>query len=36
MVKPVYTGWIKRMEGKGLPGKAVFEDAKQLGEKYSQ
>ena len=36
IVKPVYAGWVKRMEKKGLPGRAVFEDAKQLGEKYSQ
>ena len=36
MVKPVYAGWVERMEKKGLPGKAVFQDAKQLGEKYSQ
>ena len=36
MVKPVYAGWVKRMEEKGLPGRAVFEDAKQLGKKYSQ
>ncbi|MBW1862218.1 MAG: TRAP transporter substrate-binding protein DctP [Deltaproteobacteria bacterium] len=36
MVIPVYEGWVKKMEKKGLPGKAVFEDAKRLGEKYSQ
>jgi TRAP-type C4-dicarboxylate transport system substrate-binding protein len=36
MVIPVYEAWVKKMEGKGLPGRAVFEDAKRLGKKYSQ
>lgn len=36
MVKPVYEDWVKKMEAKGLPGRAVFEDAKRLGEKYSK
>ena len=36
MVNPVYENWVKKMDGKGLPGTAVFKDAKRLGAKYSQ
>lgn len=32
----VYRDWVKKMEAKGLPGRAVFEDARRLGEKYSE
>ena len=35
-VNPVYDMWIKRMEAKGLPGKAFLEDARRLAEKYSK
>lgn len=34
-VAPVYENWIKEMEARGLPGRAIFEDAKRLGEMYS-
>jgi len=34
--EPVYEKWVEKMEAKGLPGRAVFEDAKRLGEKYSE
>jgi TRAP-type transport system periplasmic protein len=32
---PIHDKWIKEMEGKGLPGKKVYEEAKTLIEKYS-
>ena len=36
LVKPVYEEWIKKMEAKKLPGRAIFEDAKRLAEKYNK
>ena len=32
--KPVWDTWIKKMEAKGLPGKAVFDKAVKLMKKY--
>ncbi|MBW1773847.1 MAG: TRAP transporter substrate-binding protein [Deltaproteobacteria bacterium] len=34
--KPAYDKWVKVMEAKGLPGKAVLNDALILVEKYSK
>ena len=33
--KPAWDAWVKEMEAKGLPGKAVLEDALALVEKYT-
>jgi len=34
--KPAYDKWVKAMEAKGLPGRAVLNDALMLVEKYSK
>lgn len=31
---PVHNEWIEELEGKGLPARAVYEEALRLGEKY--
>ena len=33
--KPLHDAWITDTEGKGLPGRAVFEETKRLIQKYS-
>jgi TRAP-type C4-dicarboxylate transport system substrate-binding protein len=33
--KPLHDAWIAETEGKGLPGRAVFEETKRLIQKYS-
>jgi hypothetical protein len=35
-VQPVYDKWTAKMEAKGLPGKAILEDARRLVKKYSR
>ncbi len=35
-VQPVYDKWIEETEDQGLPGRAIFEEARQLAEKYAQ
>jgi TRAP-type C4-dicarboxylate transport system substrate-binding protein len=35
-IKPLNDKWISDMEGKGLPGKKIFDDARLLLEKYSK
>jgi len=35
-VEEVYTKWVKDMENKTLPGKKLFEEARNLAEKYSK
>jgi len=34
--QPIYDSWIEDVEAKGLPARAVFEDALRLADKYSQ
>ncbi len=36
LVKPVHEEWIKRVEKKGLPARAVYEEALQLINKYNK
>jgi TRAP-type C4-dicarboxylate transport system substrate-binding protein len=32
--KPIWDKWVATVEAKGLPGKAVLEEAQKLSEKY--
>ena len=32
--KPLHENWIKEMEGRGLPGEKVYNEAKRLAKKY--
>lgn len=33
--KPIQDKWVANMEAKGLPGKAILQEAQRLGEKYA-
>ncbi|MFC1979476.1 TRAP transporter substrate-binding protein [Chloroflexota bacterium] len=33
-VAPIYESWIAEMEGNGLPGRAVYEEASRLAQQY--
>ena len=35
-IRPLNDKWIGEMEGKGLPGKKIFEETRSLVEKYSK
>jgi TRAP-type C4-dicarboxylate transport system substrate-binding protein len=34
-VRPLWNGWIKKMEAKGLPGRAVLDEAVRLAKEYA-
>jgi len=35
-VQPVYDTWLEDMKAEGYPAQALFDDARQLGDKYSK
>jgi TRAP-type C4-dicarboxylate transport system substrate-binding protein len=35
-VKPIHEAWIQEMEAKGLPGRQVFDEAKNLARQWAQ